>query len=117
MDPILSVAAKFSLKAIEHATEGLGAMYKGRQLGTLRHIGCVSFDGNKIVTTGGGYSQRNREPCSIVRSLIFARSVKVVVSSARSRDVCNIGIRSARTVAGLHRIADRLQSRPAAFAL
>ncbi|MGA8151699.1 MAG: LegC family aminotransferase [Terriglobales bacterium] len=54
MDPILEVAKKFGLKVIEDATEGLGASYKGRSVGCLGDIGCFSFNGNKIITTGGG---------------------------------------------------------------
>ena len=54
MDPIVELARKFDLKVIEDATEGLGAQYKGRPLGQLGDIGCFSFNGNKIITTGGG---------------------------------------------------------------
>ena len=54
LDPILAVARKFSLKVIEDATEGLGATYKGHALGSLGDIACFSFNGNKIITTGGG---------------------------------------------------------------
>jgi perosamine synthetase len=54
LDPILEVARKFGLKVIEDATEGLGATYKGRSLGCLGDVACFSFNGNKIITTGGG---------------------------------------------------------------
>ena len=54
IDPIMAVARKFGLKVIEDATEGLGATYKGRSLGCLGDIACFSFNGNKIITTGGG---------------------------------------------------------------
>jgi len=54
LDLILMVAQKFGLKVIEDATEGLGATYKGRPLGSIGDIGCFSFNGNKIITTGGG---------------------------------------------------------------
>jgi len=54
LDPILTAAQKFGLKVIEDATEGLGATYRGRPLGSIGDIGCLSFNGNKIITTGGG---------------------------------------------------------------
>lgn len=54
LDPILAVARKFGLKVIEDATEGLGTTYKGRPLGSIGDVGCFSFNGNKIITTGGG---------------------------------------------------------------
>lgn len=54
IDPIIDVAAKYSLSVIEDATEGLGAKYQGKALGGLGHVGCFSFNGNKLITTGGG---------------------------------------------------------------
>jgi perosamine synthetase len=54
LDPILEAAAKYSLPVIEDATEGLGARYRGKSIGGLGHAGCFSFNGNKIITTGGG---------------------------------------------------------------
>ena len=54
LDPILAVAEKYSLPVIEDATEGLGARYRGKRLGSLGRAGCFSFNGNKIITTGGG---------------------------------------------------------------
>jgi len=54
MDPIMEIARKFQLQVIEDATESLGAKYKGRMVGHLGDIGCFSFNGNKIITTGSG---------------------------------------------------------------
>jgi dTDP-4-amino-4,6-dideoxygalactose transaminase len=54
MDPIVEVARKFNLVVIEDATESLGAKYKERMVGQLADISCFSFNGNKIITTGGG---------------------------------------------------------------
>jgi len=54
LDPIIEIAGKYNLKVIEDATEGLGATYRGRPLGSIGDIGCFSFNGNKIITTGGG---------------------------------------------------------------
>ena len=54
IDPILEVARRFDVVVIEDASEGLGAKYKGRMVGHLGDIACLSFNGNKIITTGGG---------------------------------------------------------------
>lgn len=54
MDPIIAIARKYNLVIIEDATESLGARYKGRMVGNLGDIACFSFNGNKIITTGGG---------------------------------------------------------------
>lgn len=54
MDPILEIARRFGLPVIEDATESFGARYRGRMIGRLGDIACLSFNGNKLVTAGGG---------------------------------------------------------------
>ena len=54
MDPILDAAQEFGLPVVEDATEALGVRYRGRAAGRLGQIACFSFNGNKIITTGGG---------------------------------------------------------------
>ncbi|NKB20024.1 MAG: LegC family aminotransferase [Alphaproteobacteria bacterium] len=54
MDPILQICEDYNLCLIEDAAESMAATYKGRQTGNIGHIGCLSFNGNKIITTGGG---------------------------------------------------------------
>lgn len=57
--PILKICKKRKIKIIEDAAESLGTFYKKNYLknkhtGTLGDFGCLSFNGNKIITTGGG---------------------------------------------------------------
>jgi len=54
MDPLREAARRFDLPVIEDASEGLGAVYQGVQVGHLGKVACLSFNGNKIITTGGG---------------------------------------------------------------
>ncbi|AUM96505.1 TPA: LegC family aminotransferase [Clostridium botulinum] len=54
MDKIMQIAKKYNLYVIEDATESLGSLYKGKATGTIGHIGCYSFNGNKLITTGAG---------------------------------------------------------------
>lgn len=54
MDLILAIAKKHHLFVIEDAAEAHGALYKGKPVGGLGDVGCFSFYGNKIVTTGEG---------------------------------------------------------------
>lgn len=59
METIMQTAEKYNLKVIEDATEALGTkytegVYKGKYAGTIGDFGCYSFNGNKIITTGGG---------------------------------------------------------------
>jgi perosamine synthetase len=52
--PIVELARKYGLRVIEDATEALGAEYHGRPVGSLADLACFSYNGNKIITTGGG---------------------------------------------------------------
>ncbi len=59
MKKIMKIASKYKLKVIEDSTEALGTYYlsgeyKGKYAGTIGDIGVYSFNGNKIITTGGG---------------------------------------------------------------
>jgi dTDP-4-amino-4,6-dideoxygalactose transaminase len=52
--PILEVCARHGIPVVEDAAEGLGATWEGRQAGSIGRVGILSFNGNKIITTGGG---------------------------------------------------------------
>jgi perosamine synthetase len=54
MDRLLALCEKYGLPIIEDSTEALGSTYKGRHAGTFGAFGTSSFNGNKIITTGGG---------------------------------------------------------------
>ena len=54
MDGLLAVAHDYRLALVEDAAESLGSFYQGQHTGTLGLLGTLSFNGNKIVTTGGG---------------------------------------------------------------
>ena len=59
MVSIINTAHKYNIKVIEDATEALGTKYTegplaGKYAGTIGDFGCYSFNGNKIITTGGG---------------------------------------------------------------
>ena len=54
IEDIIRLSKKFKLKIIEDAAEAVGSFYKKKHLGTFGDIGCLSFNGNKIITTGGG---------------------------------------------------------------
>jgi perosamine synthetase len=54
MDPLLDHATRAGIHVIEDAAEAHGAMYKSRLCGSMGDVGCFSFYGNKLVTTGEG---------------------------------------------------------------
>lgn len=54
IESIMAIAEEYKLKVIEDAAESLGSTRCGRHAGTFGSLGAVSFNGNKILTTGGG---------------------------------------------------------------
>ena len=57
--PIIDICRDMNIKVIEDASESLGTFYKdnylaGKHTGCIGDIGCISFNGNKIITSGGG---------------------------------------------------------------
>lgn len=70
MESIMDTAEKYNLKVIEDATEALGTKYTegkyaGKYAGTIGDYGCYSFNGNKIITTGGGGAVTSRNPAAV----------------------------------------------------
>jgi aminotransferase in exopolysaccharide biosynthesis len=54
LDALVECCARWGLTLVEDAAESLGSFYKGRHTGTFGALGTLSFNGNKIITTGGG---------------------------------------------------------------
>lgn len=54
IDALVLVAKEWNIALVEDAAESLGSFYKGRHTGTFGSYGAISFNGNKILTTGGG---------------------------------------------------------------
>ncbi len=54
MDRFLSIVKRYPLPIVEDSTEALGTTYKGKSAGTFSPMACFSFNGNKIISTGGG---------------------------------------------------------------
>lgn len=54
LDSLLKICKEWNLDLIEDSAESLGSLYKGRHTGTFGSFSAISFNGNKIITTGGG---------------------------------------------------------------
>lgn len=69
IDEIRSVANEHHALIVEDAAESLGAEYKGKQTGTFGDYGCISFNGNKIITgsSGGMFLTNNLEDANKIR--------------------------------------------------
>jgi len=76
MDAIGRVAARRGLPVVEDAAEAVGSRYRGRPCGGLGRVGILSFNGNKLVTTGGGGAVLTDDPD-------IARTVRHLGSTAR----------------------------------
>lgn len=81
MESIMDTASRFNLKVIEDATEALGTLYtegkyKGRFAGTIGDFGAFSFNGNKIITTGGGGAVTSLNTSSIAHMRFLSTQAK-----------------------------------------
>jgi len=54
LDQLVAVCLKWNITLVEDAAESLGSFYKGKHTGTFGEFAALSFNGNKIITTGGG---------------------------------------------------------------
>lgn len=54
LDPLADVCRRYQLELVEDAAESLGSHYKGRHTGNWGKVSALSFNGNKVITTGGG---------------------------------------------------------------
>lgn len=76
MDRINALAAEIGADVVEDAAEALGARYRGRPVGALGRAGCFSFNGNKVVTTGGG-------GMVVTHDRVLAERVRYLTTQAR----------------------------------
>lgn len=76
MDALNAVADRYKLLVIEDAAESLGSLYKNRHTGTFGQIAITSFNGNKIITTGGGGAV-------LVNDAILAEKVRHLSTTAK----------------------------------
>lgn len=54
LNEILKIGNEYEIPVIEDAAEALGSLYFEKKAGTFGHVSCLSFNGNKIITTSGG---------------------------------------------------------------
>ncbi|TBL73001.1 LegC family aminotransferase [Paenibacillus thalictri] len=76
LDPLFEVCVKYRLELIEDAAESLGSYYKGKHTGHWGKLSALSFNGNKIITTGGGGA-------ILTNDTILARQAKHITTTAK----------------------------------
>ncbi len=77
MDRFLSILNKYPLPVVEDATEALGTTYKGKSAGTFSPLAAFSFNGNKIISTGGG-------GVIVTNDEVLARHAKHLTTTAKA---------------------------------
>ena len=68
MKELTEIATRYQLDIIEDAAEAVGSLYDGKNCGTLGTVGIYSFNGNKIITTGGGGALVSSDMLTIQRA-------------------------------------------------
>lgn len=87
MGPVLTVAQRHGLPVIEDAAEALGATWKGQPCGSIGTLGCLSFNGNKTLTTGGGGLLISRDAELMARAHYLINQAKDDALSFRHDEV------------------------------
>lgn len=72
MDLIMSIAARHGLMVIEDAAQAILSTYKGKYLGTIGHLGCLSFHGTKNIVSGEGGALLINDPRLIDRAHVIS---------------------------------------------
>ena len=76
MKKLKKIANKFNLKILEDAAESLGSFYLGKHSGTMGDAGIISFNANKVITTGGG-------GVILTNSALLAKEIRHLISTAK----------------------------------
>lgn len=76
IDKIKKVCDEYHIFLIEDAAESLGSYYKNKHTGTFGQLGTISFNGNKIITAGGG-------GCIVTNDEHFAKKAKHLTTTAK----------------------------------
>ena len=76
MEEIMAIAKEYNIPVLEDAAEALGATYKGQAAGTFGEFACLSFNGNKMITTSGGGALVCRTEEEAQRTMFFATQAR-----------------------------------------
>jgi aminotransferase in exopolysaccharide biosynthesis len=77
IDEIAAICSDWHIPLVEDAAESLGSYYKGKHTGSFGRVGVFSFNGNKIVTTGGGGMIVTDDPALAAQAKHLTTTAKV----------------------------------------
>jgi perosamine synthetase len=93
IDVIEAICSKYHIVCIEDAAESLGSFYKGQHTGTFGKVGVFSFNGNKIVTAGGGGMVVTNDEATATLAKHITTTAKVVHKWEISHDMIGYNYR------------------------
>lgn len=76
IDEIIAIGQRYEIPILEDAAESLGSTFKGQKTGTFGGLGVFSFNGNKIITTGGGGALVSRSKELVDRARFLATQAR-----------------------------------------
>ena len=76
IDEIQRICKEWHITLVEDSAESLGSYYKNKHTGTYGELGIISFNGNKVITSGGG-------GCIITDNEVFAKKAKHMTTTAK----------------------------------
>ncbi|MDP3467503.1 MAG: aminotransferase class I/II-fold pyridoxal phosphate-dependent enzyme [Daejeonella sp.] len=76
MSDIMAIAEKYGIPVLEDAAEALGSEINGKHCGTFGEMACLSFNGNKIITTSGGGALVAKEKRNTDRAIFLATQAR-----------------------------------------
>ena len=120
IDPILKICEKHDLLLIEDAAEAMGTFYRGRHVGNRGVVGCFSFNGNKIITTGGGGMIVSKDRSIVEKAKFLATQARdpapYYLHTERGYNYRMSNILAAVGVSQMHVLESRVEARRAIFA-
>jgi dTDP-4-amino-4,6-dideoxygalactose transaminase len=120
LDAILAVCDRWGVPVVSDSAETLGALYRGRHAGRGARFAALSFNGNKIVTAGGGGALCAEDPLPIARARHLAAQAKEPAPHYQHETTgYSYGLSSVLASVGLAQIAaleERVAARRAIFA-
>ena len=87
MDEILEIAHRFEIPVFEDAAEALGSEYNGKKCGIFGDFACLSFNGNKIITTSGGGALVCNSETQAKKTMFYATQARDIAAHYQHTEI------------------------------